>query len=221
MDEMPRIEHWLTVDLTHTGVYWCNSVQQWFILDGYVGHNAGKALAATNTSNLHGKLVEIDATLLGPRTSLASGSLGSLANSPHPVRFSFILTTIRRQLDCSLMFSEVPAWKRLISHPLAAHERISLINTIFLDNNQVEMVGRLQGEDAQTFIDIIDEVSPHNFTPKGQSNFDLNLHILSTRRWIASYQRSAGSVYSIYTGFVATKPDFRNHWQSCLVTSKD
>ena len=43
---------------------------------------------------------------------------------------------------------------------LAMDERISLITTIFLDQNQVEMVERLSGNDAQTFIDKIDEVNP-------------------------------------------------------------
>jgi len=59
--------------------------------------------------------------------------------------------------------SEEPAWKQLISHTLAIHERISLITTIFSDDNQVEMVRQLSGNDAQTFIDRIDEVRPAQF----------------------------------------------------------
>jgi hypothetical protein len=48
----------------------------------------------------------------------------------------------------------------LISHTLAMDERISLIKTISLDGNQVEMVGHISGGDAQNFIDMIEEASP-------------------------------------------------------------
>jgi len=44
----------------------------------------------------------------------------------------------------------------LISHTLPAHERASLITMIFSDDNQVEMVRQLSGDNAQTFIDTID-----------------------------------------------------------------
>ena len=56
------------------------------------------------------------------------------------------------------MCSEDPDWKRLISNTLVTHERISLIETIFSDSNQVEVVKQLSGDDAQSFIDTIDEV---------------------------------------------------------------
>ena len=59
-----------------------------------------------------------------------------------------------------------PAWERLIRDTLSVHERISLVTTIFSDRNQVEMAGNLYGDDAQTFIDMIDEVSartPHHW----------------------------------------------------------
>ena len=57
------------------------------------------------------------------------------------------------------MCSEDPAWKRLIGHSLVTDERISLIKTIFSNHNQVQMVANLSGDDAQTFIDVLDEVS--------------------------------------------------------------
>ena len=60
----------------------------------------------------------------------------------------------------------------MISHPLDVNERIPLITTIFSDSNQVEMVEHLSGDDAQNFINIIDEVSPHNFVSKGQVGWD-------------------------------------------------
>ena len=37
-------------------------------------------------------------------------------------------------------------------------ERVSLIATIFADKNETEMVRNLSGDDAQAFIDVIDEV---------------------------------------------------------------
>ena len=57
------------------------------------------------------------------------------------------------------MCSEEPAWKQLTSRTLATHERISLITAIFSDRDQVKMVENLIGNDAQNFIDVIDEVS--------------------------------------------------------------
>ena len=56
------------------------------------------------------------------------------------------------------MRSENIAWERLIRHPLAMYERTSLITTIFLDRNQIEMVEHLSGDDAQTFVDTVDMV---------------------------------------------------------------
>jgi len=37
--------------------------------------------------------------------------------------------------DCIIMCSDTPAWKRLTSYPLSAHERTSLITSIFSDHN--------------------------------------------------------------------------------------
>ena len=39
-------------------------------------------------------------------------------------------------------------------------ERVRLIASIFSDRDEVEVVGRLFGNDAQVFVDTIDEVSP-------------------------------------------------------------
>ena len=53
-----------------------------------------------------------------------------------------------------------PGWKRLISGPLAMHERTSLINTIFSDRHEVRVIGDLRGDDAQVFTDMVYEVYP-------------------------------------------------------------
>ena len=39
------------------------------------------------------------------------------------------------------------------------HERISLITMVFSDPNQVRIAGDLSGDDAQAFVDKIDEAS--------------------------------------------------------------
>jgi hypothetical protein len=72
-------------------------------------------------------------------------------------------------LVCSDPRSDPPAWERLISHTLSTHERISLIVSIFSDRNEIEMVGHLSGDDAQAFIDVIDEVSNAPSPPKNGS----------------------------------------------------
>ena len=71
----------------------------------------------------------------------------------------------------------------MISQTLALDERISLITTIFSDSNQVEVVGQLSGDEAQSFIDIIDEVIFHTTSCSEDKAIDLgfNLHILSIR----------------------------------------
>jgi len=76
------------------------------------------------------------------------------------------------------MYSENPAWKWLISPTLATHECIPLITTIFLDNDQVKVVMQLSGDDAQTFINMIDEVSPDTISHSKDRliDFNSNLH---------------------------------------------
>ena len=61
-----------------------------------------------------------------------------------------------------------PSWKRLIGDTLTIDERVSLITAIFSDRNQAKMVGYLSGDDAHTFINMMDEVSHHTHSaPKG------------------------------------------------------
>jgi len=54
----------------------------------------------------------------------------------------------------------MPACRRLVEHAFALHELPSLIEAIFLDKNESRMIESLLGDDAQTFIDVIDEVCP-------------------------------------------------------------
>ena len=120
------------------------------------------------------------------------------------------------------MCSKDPAWKQLISHSLTMEERVFLITTIFLDHNQVEMVGQLSGNDAQAFVDAIDVVSCHAIShSRGELTvFDTGFRILSIRCWITSPQKSAEGAAAIYTLFVAAKPCFRDRWQLHFVMTQ-
>ena len=60
------------------------------------------------------------------------------------------------------MYSGIPAWKRLIDRPLTKDERIPLITNIFSDYDELEDVKRLYRDDAQSFVDVVDEVLPHS-----------------------------------------------------------
>jgi hypothetical protein len=54
------------------------------------------------------------------------------------------------------------------------HKCTSLITTIFSDHNQVKVIEDLAGTDAQTFIDIVDEVSPHTISHSKGKLMDLD-----------------------------------------------
>ena len=64
------------------------------------------------------------------------------------------------------MFSDLPAWKQLIDSNLAAHERMPLVTAVFSNRGGVKVAGGLCGDDAQTFVDMTDEVSLNPFTSK-------------------------------------------------------
>ena len=49
----------------------------------------------------------------------------------------------------------------MIDRPLINDERIALIADLFFDRDETEAVKRLSGDDAQAFVDVIDEVLPH------------------------------------------------------------
>ena len=62
-----------------------------------------------------------------------------------------------------LMCSGAPAWERLINHPLPTNECISLITDLFSDRDEVEAIKRLSRANAQSFVDVLDEVFPHSY----------------------------------------------------------
>jgi len=87
--------------------------------------------------------------------------------SASSVCFSFNLSTIYPELDCTPMFSGHTAWKRLISPTLPSHERIDLIGFIFSDRDEAEAFNHISGDDAQAFVDVIDEASICILLPLG------------------------------------------------------
>jgi len=105
------------------------------------------------------------------------------------------------------MCSEQPAWERLISHALSTRERIPLVTAIFSDRNEVGMVGNLCGDNAQTFINVIDEVRIRTLSLPwdGFINSHSNFCALLVRYWITSNRISAGGACVLYTGFVVAK----------------
>lgn len=50
----------------------------------------------------------------------------------------------------------------MIELPLASDDQISLITDIFSDRDEIEAVERLDGDDAQCFVDVLDRVSLHS-----------------------------------------------------------
>ena len=98
--------------------------------------------------------------------------LGSGA-SPSPTRIPNCIWLVRftpeqRALrpDLFTTRSGVPAWKRMIELPPASDEQVSLITDIFSDRDETEVVKSLHGDDAQSFVDVIDKVL-HSFFFRG------------------------------------------------------
>ena len=61
------------------------------------------------------------------------------------------------------MRSGTPALERLVSRPLPANECISLITDLFSDRDEVEAIKRLSRANAQSFVDVLDEVFPRSY----------------------------------------------------------
>ena len=116
--------------------------------------------------------------------------------------------------------SDPPAWQRLISHTISMPERITLITSVFSDRDEIDGVGHLSGDNAQTFIDAVNEVSyPLLLAKNGSVDPHQNSCTLSVRRCITSHNRSTGGgVCDFCPGFVAAKPCFLNRWQFRFVT---
>ena len=65
------------------------------------------------------------------------------------------------------LLSNTPAWKCLIERSLTPDECTSLIADIFSDRDEAEAVKHLHGDNAQSFVDVIDEVLPIPYFKNG------------------------------------------------------
>ena len=98
----------------------------------------------------------IGPTVLGSGDPLAPESASDVAD------FTRLVSYCSRAPRISLIWfscSGLPTWKHLISRPPTTRECIPLITAIFSDKNEIGVVQSLCGDDAQAFIDVIDEVS--------------------------------------------------------------
>lgn len=107
-------------------------------------------------------------------------------------------------------------WERLTQSPLAMHERVFLITTIFSNRDGVEVVRHLCGDNAQTFINVVYDASFYILPlPRNRSvNFNSNARVSSIRRWMTSIAHYAGHACAWYARFVAIIPYFQNRWSS-------
>ena len=128
------------------------------------------------------------------------------------VRSSTVHQLFSPTTDCS----NPPAWRRFTNYTVAARDRIPLITTIFSDHGEAKMVRRLSGDDAQTFIDMVDEASPQS----GWVNSHSHLCAPFVRCSIVLRHRYARGVRMLFTGFVVAKPWFHGHWKFHFVTTQ-
>jgi len=68
--------------------------------------------------------------------------------------------------------SNVTAYGRLVRREFAPHELPSLIEAILSNNDDGEMIRCLPGDDAQSFVDVIDEARS-TFTRYHETNIDV------------------------------------------------
>jgi len=97
----------------------------------------------------------VDATMLGPGSS---STPAGVANFARLVGFHSGMTHHVCSPNRLFTRSGTPPWKSLINCPLATDERVSLITAIFSDRNETDVVKRLRGDYAQSFVDVVDEV---------------------------------------------------------------
>lgn len=94
------------------------------------------------------------------------GALTAIPDHRSRTTVLILITATHRSVyptpDSSIIVDlDAPACRRLISHAFSPHEIIPLVEAVFTSQDEVKMIGYLRGDDAQTFIDVIDEVRPH------------------------------------------------------------
>ena len=103
-------------------------------------------------------------------------------------------TTLLSGLTRSSYSKGIPLWKSLVDSSLTLNEQTILITDIFSDRDETEAVKSLRGEDAQSFIDLVDKVLHFSLLEDRLSDSNLDFVITLSRCWIASARRSDRSV---------------------------
>ena len=98
-----------------------------------------------------------DAAMLGSRSSSTSAYVANFVQL-----VSFDLSGTARVGPNKFIGYRISTWKRSIDRPIAIDKRITLITAIFSDRRVAEVVKRLSKEDAQAFVDVVDEVLSHS-----------------------------------------------------------
>ena len=98
-----------------------------------------------------------DSAMLGSGTTSASTSVADFV-----WLVSFDLSGTGHLRPDQFACYRISAWKRSIDQPIAIDKRISLIMAIFSNRSVAEVVKCLCSEDAQAFVDVVDEVLPHS-----------------------------------------------------------
>ena len=103
-----------------------------------------------------------DTAMLGPGSPSTATSVTDFMRL-----VSFDLSETARLRPDRFTGYRISAWKRSIDRPIAIDKRISLITAIFSNRGVAEAVKRLSRDDAQAFVDVVDEVPPHSSVQRG------------------------------------------------------
>jgi hypothetical protein len=108
----------------------------------------------------------------------------------------------------------------LISGAVPQGERASIIETVFLSRKAIDMARHLRGNNAQAFIDVVDEVRYRSFTPGGLFVDIALIHLHSNRCWKAPtlHRGSEGNVFGHCTRHAPTTSYFPDHCRSSYLT---
>ena len=98
-----------------------------------------------------------DTAMLGPGSSSTSTNVADFVRL-----VSFDLSGTSRLRPGRFMYCRISMWKRSMDQPIAIDKRISLVTAIFSNRGVAEAVKRLSRDDAQAFVDVVDEVILHS-----------------------------------------------------------
>ena len=107
--------------------------------------------------------------------------------------------------DQLLRCGDIPAWKHLTDSPLTTDQRISLVADLFSNRDEIDTHKALNRSDAQSVIDVLNEVVQCSLLCQNDRSADMNPNhpIMLSRRWMACRRGSGGSVWPHYAGYAA------------------